>query len=89
MALGAKPLEIMHLILRQGLILALSGVAAGLAAALAMTRVLSVMLYGVSATDAATFAVISLFLLLVALLASYIPARRVMRVDPMVTLRYK
>jgi putative ABC transport system permease protein len=89
MALGAKPREILHLVLRQGLILALAGIAAGLAAALAMTRVLSVMLYGISATDAATFAGISLFLLLVALLASSIPARRAMRVDPIVALRYE
>ena len=89
MALGAKPREILQLILRQGVILALTGVAAGLSAALAMTRLLSVMLYGISATDAATFAGVSLFLLLVALVASYIPARRAMRVDPMVALRYE
>jgi ABC-type lipoprotein release transport system permease subunit len=65
------------------------GVAAGLAAALAMTRVLSVMLYGISATDAITFVGVSLFLLLVVLLASYIPARRAMLVDPIVALRYE
>lgn len=89
MALGAKPREILQLILRQGLFLALAGVAAGLAAALAMTRVLSIMLYGISATDMTTFAGVSLFLLLVVLLASYLPARRAMRVDPMVALRYE
>jgi putative ABC transport system permease protein len=89
MALGAKPQEILQLVLRQGLILAVVGVAAGLAAALAMTRVLSVMLYGISATDAVTFIGVSLFLLFVVLLASYIPARRAMRVDPMVALRYE
>ena len=89
MALGAKPLEILRLILRQGLILALVGVAAGLLAALAITRVLSTMLYGISATDAVTFVGISLFLLFVALTASYIPANRAMRVNPMVALRYE
>jgi macrolide transport system ATP-binding/permease protein len=89
MALGANPREILRLVLRQGLILAVVGVAAGLAVALAMTRVLSVMLYGISATDSLTFVGISMFLLLVALLASYIPARRAMRVDPMVALRYE
>jgi predicted permease len=89
MALGARPQEILQLVLRQGLILAVVGVAAGLAAALAMTRVLSVMLYGISATDAVTFVGVSLFLLFVVLLASYIPARRAMRVDPMVALRYE
>jgi putative ABC transport system permease protein len=89
MALGAKPQEILQLVLRQGLILAVVGVAAGLAAALAMTRVLSVMLYGISATDAVTFIGVSLFLLFVVLLASYIPARRAMRVDPMAALRYE
>jgi ABC-type antimicrobial peptide transport system permease subunit len=71
------------------LFLALAGVAAGLAMALAMTRVLSIMLYGISATDITTFSGVSLFLLLVVLLASYIPARRAMRVDPMVALRYE
>jgi putative ABC transport system permease protein len=89
MALGAKPLEILRLVLRQGLVLALVGVAVGLATALAVTRVLSTMLYGISATDAVTFVGISLFLLFVAMMASYIPARRAMRVDPMVALRYE
>lgn len=89
MALGAKPREILRLILRQGLILAGAGIAAGLAGALAMTRVLSVMLYGISATDTLTFAGISFFLLLVSVLASYLPAQRAMRVDPMVALRHE
>ena len=89
MTLGAKPREILQLILRQGLILAVAGTVIGLASALAMTRVLSIMLYGISATDGMTFAGISLFLLLVSLLASYIPARRAMRVDPMVALRHE
>jgi predicted permease len=89
MALGAKSPEILQLILRQGLVLGVVGVAIGLAAALAATRLLSIVLYGISATDAITFLGISLFLLLVSLLASYIPARRATRVDPLVALRYE
>jgi predicted permease len=89
MTLGANPREILQLILRQGLILAAAGITVGLAGSVAMTRVLSVMLYGISATDTMTFIGISGFLLLVSLLASYIPARRAMRVDPMVALRYE
>ncbi len=89
MTLGAKPNEILHLVLRQGLVLAAAGIAIGLAGALAMTRLLTIMLYGISATDAMTFAGISLFLLVVSLLASFIPARRAMRVDPMVALRHE
>jgi predicted permease len=89
MALGAKSREILQLILRQGLILGAAGVAIGLAAAFAITRLLTVMLYGISATDAVTFLGISLLLLLISLVASYIPARRATRVDPLVALRYE
>lgn len=89
LALGARPNGILQLILRQGLVLALIGCAIGLAGAFAVTRLLSSMLYGVSPRDAVTFTGIPLLLLVVALLASYIPARRAMQVDPMVALRYE
>jgi len=89
MALGAEPLQVLRLVLRQSLLLTFIGIAIGLAAALAATRVLSVMLYGVSPTDPLTFASIVALLVSVALAACSIPARRAMRVDPMVALRYE
>jgi ABC-type antimicrobial peptide transport system permease subunit len=89
MALGAQQTSILRMVLGQGLWLALIGVALGIAGALGVTRVLSSMLFGVKPTDPWTFAGVSLGLLAVALLASYIPARRAMRVDPMVALRYE
>jgi putative ABC transport system permease protein len=89
MALGAQTRDILKMILRQGLILTLSGVCLGLTGAVILTRFLQSMLFGVSATDPVTFVVISLLLTAVALLASYIPARRAMKVDPMVALRYE
>jgi putative ABC transport system permease protein len=89
MALGAQPSDIMRLVLREGLSLALIGVAAGLLGCFAVTRVISGMLYQVSATDPITFTLISLLLTGVALAASFIPARRAMKVDPMVALRYE
>jgi putative ABC transport system permease protein len=87
MALGASKEDVLRLVVRQGATLALIGVTIGLAAALATTRVLKNMLYGVSTTDAATFVIVPLVLMAVALLASYIPARRAARVDPMSALR--
>ncbi|MFL6196578.1 MAG: FtsX-like permease family protein, partial [Thermoanaerobaculia bacterium] len=87
MALGARQGEVLGLILKQGLVLTLIGIAIGLAGALALTRVMSSLLYGVSASDPWTFAAIALLLTAVAGTACYIPARRAARVDPLVALR--
>ena len=87
MALGAQVLDVMKLVLRQVLLLSLAGAGVGLAGAFALTRVMSSLLYGVSATDPVTFIVIPLLLVGVALGASFIPARRATRVDPVVALR--
>lgn len=89
MALGADRLEILRLILRTGGKLAMVGVAAGLVAALAFTRVMSRFLYGVTATDPLTLTGVSIVVVFVALLACYVPARRAAKVDPMVALRYE
>ncbi len=89
MALGAEPRDVLRLILRQGLTLAVLGLAIGLAASFVLTRALSSELFGISATDPLTFTAVALLLLAVALLACYIPARRAMRTDPMVALRYE
>src|SRR5579859_5927307 len=88
-ALGAEPRDVFGLVLRQGAVLAISGIVIGLAASFALTRALSSTLFGISATDPLTFAAVALVLLLVALLACYIPARRAMRTDPLVALRYE
>ncbi len=89
MALGAQRRDVMQLILVQGARLALAGVAIGLLAAFGLTRLMSSLLYGISASDPLTFAAVAIVLVAVALLACYIPAYRAMRVDPMVALRYE
>jgi predicted permease len=87
MALGATQQNILSLILRKGMTLALSGVALGLAAAFALTQLLRSQLFGINATDPATFVAIAVLLAGIALFASYIPARRAARIDPMISLR--
>ena len=89
MALGAQRNDVLRLILGHGAKMVLIGVAVGIAASLALTRLMAKLLFGVSAYDPLTFLAVACLLILVALAASYIPARRAMRVDPIVALRYE
>jgi predicted permease len=89
LALGAQRADVLQMLLRQGTKTALAGVAIGIAAALGLTEFIRSLLFGVSAQDPATFAGVAVLLIFVALLASYIPARRAMFVDPIVALRYE
>ena len=89
MTLGAQKSHVFKIVLGQGARLALLGVVMGLAAAAGLTRLMTTILYGVSATDPLTFSAVAIVLTLVALVACYIPARRAMRVDPLVALRYE
>ena len=86
-ALGASPGNILNLVVGQGMVLAFAGVAIGLAAAFPLTRLIRSLLFGVEAFDPITFAAISLLLVIIALLASYFPARRAARTDPLISLR--
>jgi putative ABC transport system permease protein len=86
-ALGAQRADVLRVVLYHGMKMAVGGVALGLVAATGLTRLLEGMLYGVSATDPATFAVIALLLVMVALLACFVPAWRATQVDPMIALR--
>jgi putative ABC transport system permease protein len=87
LALGASSRDILKLVVGRGMLLALIGIGIGLGAAAALTRLMSSLLYGVSATDPAMFAAVALLLAAAALVATYIPARRATKVDPMVALR--
>jgi len=89
MALGAQTSAVLKLAVGYGMKLVVIGIVIGLVAAFALTRVMSTLLFGVTATDPATFTLISLLLVGVAALASYIPARRATKVDPIIALRYE
>jgi predicted permease len=89
MALGAKPTNVLGMVLRQGITLTLIGVAFGVVATFGATRLISSMIFGVSPYDPLTFVAVAAILSIVALLACYIPARRAMKIDPMVALRYE
>jgi len=89
MAVGARAADILGLILKHGVVLVFSGVVIGIAGALALTRFLASLLFGVTPTDAITFVVVSVLFILVATVASFIPARRATRVDPLKALRYE
>jgi putative ABC transport system permease protein len=89
MALGAQSRDVLALIIKQGMALSLLGILLGLLVSLALTRVLASQLYGISSTDPVTFTAISVLLMLVAMIACYIPALRATKLDPLIALRYE
>jgi putative ABC transport system permease protein len=89
MALGADRADVLKLIIRNGLVLTLLGIAIGVGGAFGLTRLMSTLLFGVTPTDKPTFIAVSAVLIFVALLACYIPARRATKVDPLIALRYE
>jgi putative ABC transport system permease protein len=89
MALGAQKTDVLRMIMAQGAKIAGAGVAIGIAASFGLTRLLAKLLFSVSAADPLTFAAVAILLIVVAMLACYIPARRTLRVDPMIALRYE
>jgi putative ABC transport system permease protein len=89
MALGAQRRDIFSLVLKQGIILALIGVAIGLAGAIGLSKALSSVLYGISATDPVTFISVAVIMIAVALVACFFPARKATKVDPLTAMRYE
>ncbi|MEW6736972.1 MAG: FtsX-like permease family protein, partial [Acidobacteriota bacterium] len=89
MALGAQTSHVLKMVLKQGMLLTLTGVAIGLTGAFLVTRVIASLLFGISTTDLVTFTSVAMLLLLIAVLACYLPARRATKIDPMVALRYE
>jgi putative ABC transport system permease protein len=88
-ALGAQRSDVVRLILSNGVTLAVAGIVIGIAGAFALTRFMTALLFGVTATDLSTFVFVSVFLFLVAVVACFVPARRATKVDPLVALRYE
>jgi putative ABC transport system permease protein len=89
MALGARRVDVLKLVVRQGMVLTLIGVILGLGGAFALTRVMSTLLFGITAKDPVTFVIVAGLLIAVAFIACFVPARRATKVDPLVALRYE
>jgi putative ABC transport system permease protein len=89
MALGAQRAQVLFMVMAEGARIAAFGVTLGVVLALALTRLMTKMLFGIKPTDPSTFAAVSVLLAMIALVACYLPARRAMEVDPMVALRYE